>query len=109
MRTLILVFAICFGATAQDNIAAAYATNGYVNGRGWKIYDKDLKLVYLKAYIEAMTITRTELNVTSEAIKKGLDIPRAFIIADYVAELDRLYSDTINVRIPVAQLVPSVR
>ena len=85
MRTLLVL--VLFGLLPATGQEADFATNGYLNGKAWKTFTSHERIVYLKAFIEAMSLTRTELNGKAEAIKKGLDVPDGFIIGDYIAEL----------------------
>jgi len=85
-------------------------TNGYVraNGRYWKQLNQQSKIALLYGYEEGVTmlVRETRLKAKPDVATKTEEVAASLMISgfrfsDFVKQVDELYDDTANVRIPV--------
>jgi hypothetical protein len=94
----------------EDRTVVTVGTNGYVraNGRYWKSLAHQSKIMLLYGYEEGVTLLVRETSVKAKAdVATGTQQVAAslmisgFRFSDLVDQVDELYADTANVRIPV--------
>ncbi len=97
MRQLIMVFLlVCSSVMAQTADSLGF-TGSLLNGRGWKALTRDERALYTSGIrdhiMTALVLQHLPLN--------KVDWAKGFAISDYIKELDVLYQDGENIRIPV--------
>ena len=94
-KVTLALLLIPFCVPAQDISAMQTAT--MMNGRGWNTMGRADKVIYVTALHDAVAISVVAgAPVQEQAIWK-----LGFNIGEYVKELDKVYSATENVRIPI--------
>jgi hypothetical protein len=95
LGTLIAASTLCFfGGLAEPAVTAQM-----FNGRAWRTMDKSTKLFYVSGIRDQIALT-VLIGVTSPNAET-LPWASGFNTGDYIDELDALYKNTENVRIPI--------
>ena len=100
MRRFLLVL-VCVSALAEST--SPIYTAGMLNGRAWESFPEPAKTVYV-AGIQDSVLGNL---LAAEETPRPDDIPWAnnFTVDDYVKELNVLYKDRENIRIPIVLAV----
>ena len=94
----------------EDRTVVGVGTNGYVraNGRYWKHLNPQSKITLLYGYEEGVTLLVREISLKAkpDVATKTQEVAASLMISgfrfsDLVKQVDELYADTANVRIPV--------
>src|SRR5260370_30065550 len=91
---------------AQDD-GGDMLTLGRVNGRGWQASAKTAKIYYLKVFFEGTALVRETSGITTDddGAAQYTDTAKGFVIDDYMKELDKIYNERENIRIPAVLLL----
>jgi hypothetical protein len=104
IATIVITSQLClWGQASVDNSFTA----GMLNGRGWQTLPTTIKQMYIAGIRDGMTLMTSELTTGSEAATNVVNEIwfKGFSGPDYLKELDKLYADGENVRIPVAMAI----
>jgi len=93
---------------AQDSSTATWETGGVLNGRYWEALSYPAKLAYLYGFRQGVLVGVAQLGGGKTFSPKMAEVINSFQAAgftydDHVKELDRLYADRENIRIPIGQ------
>ena len=99
-------------AQAQEGEAPSTQTKGFFNGHGWKISDRYSKVTLIHGLHDgiAFALDTAELFEGKTDSKNGHSFVRdsfslqKFSYGDIVDEIDTLYTDPLNLAIPVTEL-----
>lgn len=97
MRNILTILVVlCSIGVAQN---PGISTGGMSNGRMWNSIDEGSKVFYISGVYDSLMLK----SLTKSAPPSGDNMPWAigFMIKDYVNELNKLYRDGSNIRIPV--------
>lgn len=68
------------------------------NGRAWQTLDSQSRMTYINGIYEGLVLARRE-GLDWERLKR----PSGFRMSDLVQQIDKFYSDSANLRIPVIE------
>ncbi len=101
---------LAFASLSQGQLQEAMLTQGQANGRYWEQLDKYSKMTFLLGVLDGIGLLKGEidrqdgkpsehahtLRATKRLAVEGADL------SDIIAEIDRVFGDRSNIRIPVA-------
>jgi hypothetical protein len=105
--TLLMGLAAVFQVSAETHPGARFATNGLTNGNAWiEAFDESQRLFFVTGLLEGPTMVcvSTSTSSASDPCQGWQAMVGMVNPADLTKELDRIYRDIANRRIPVVLL-----
>jgi hypothetical protein len=72
---------------------------GCANGRAWRTLNSKDRLYFIGGIQEGLILARRE-GLGAERIR----MPQGFTISDFIEQIDKFYSDSANLRIPIIEV-----